>query len=42
VPREKVKEIAGQILSSDIPVRDIDIKEVEIEEIIRGIFSKKQ
>ncbi len=41
VPRERIKEIAGAILSSDLPVRDIDIGEVEIESVIRRIFTNK-
>jgi len=41
VPREKIKSTASAILSADLPVRDIDIGEVEIESVIRRIFSGK-
>ena len=40
VPRRKTKDLAGKILSSDLPVKDIDISEVDIDSIIRNIFSK--
>ncbi|MFZ2192790.1 MAG: ABC transporter ATP-binding protein [Candidatus Moraniibacteriota bacterium] len=39
-PREQVKEKAKEILSSDLPVDDIMIDEVEAESIIRDIFGK--
>ena len=42
VEREKVKEIATAILSSGLPVDDILIDEVDIDEVIRKIFIKKQ
>jgi ABC-2 type transport system ATP-binding protein len=38
VPRSAVKEKAIQILSSDLPVKDIDIGEENIDSIIRNIF----
>jgi len=41
VPREKLKETAVNILSSNLPVEDIDIGEEEIEKIVRHIFAKK-
>jgi len=40
VEREKVKEVAMAILSSDLPVDDILIDEVDIDEVIRKIFKK--
>lgn len=39
-PREQVKEKAKEILSSNLPVDDIMIDEVEAESIIRDIFGK--
>ncbi|MFZ2975663.1 MAG: ATP-binding cassette domain-containing protein [Candidatus Moraniibacteriota bacterium] len=39
-PREQVKEKAREILSSNLPVDDIMIDEVEAESIIRDIFGK--
>lgn len=39
-PREQVKEKAREILSSNLPVDDIMIDEVEAESIIRDIFRK--
>ncbi|EKD65201.1 MAG: hypothetical protein ACD_50C00158G0002 [uncultured bacterium] len=39
VPREKVKEVAGNILSSDLPVKDIEISEEDVDGIIRNIFA---
>lgn len=41
VSREKLKETAVNILSSGLPVEDIDIGEEEMEKIIRHIFAKK-
>jgi ABC-2 type transport system ATP-binding protein len=38
IPRKKIKEAAAQILSSNLPVRDIDIGEIRVEKIIRNIF----
>lgn len=38
VPRKKIKESAAKILSSELPVRDIDIGEIRVEKIIRNIF----
>ncbi len=40
VPRHKAKNVAARILSSDLPVDDILIDEVDIDEIIRKIFIK--
>lgn len=41
VPRKMAKHAAREILSSDLPVDDILIDEVEISEVVRQIFSKK-
>jgi len=38
VPRSEVKEKAIQILSSNLPVRDIEIGEDDVNSIIRNIF----
>jgi len=40
LPREEVKEKAREILSSNLPVDDIMIDEVEAQSIIRNIFQK--
>ena len=40
VERERVKEVAVQILSSDLAVDDLLINEVDIDEIIRKVFGK--
>jgi ABC-2 type transport system ATP-binding protein len=40
VPRAKVPEIAAQILKT-MPVVDINIKEIAIEEVIRSVFTTK-
>ncbi len=40
ISREQVKNVAAQILSSELPVDDILIDEVEVDEVIRKIFSK--
>lgn len=40
LPRGKVKEKAKEILSSNLPVDDIMIDEIEVERIIRNIFQK--
>ena len=42
VERQKMKEIASAIITSDLPVKDIDITEEDIESIIRNIFTKKR
>jgi len=42
VAREKVKNIAMDILSSNLPVDDIIIDEVEIDDIARQIFMEKR
>jgi ABC-2 type transport system ATP-binding protein len=39
VDREKAKDAAREILSSDLPVDDILIDEVEISDVVRKIFS---
>ncbi len=39
VEREKAKDVAREILSSDLPVDDILIDEVEISDVVRKIFS---
>lgn len=39
VPREYAKDVAKDILSSDLPVDDILIDEVEISDVVRKIFS---
>ncbi len=39
VKREKAKDIAAQILSSELPVDDILIDEIDIDDIIRKIFA---
>jgi ABC-2 type transport system ATP-binding protein len=41
VPRERVKGAASKILSSDLPVDDILIGEMEIDEVVRTIFGRK-
>ncbi|MFA5871706.1 MAG: ABC transporter ATP-binding protein [Parcubacteria group bacterium] len=42
VPREKAKNVARDILSSNLPVDDILIDEVEISDVVRKIFSKEK
>jgi len=42
VPRNKVKKIAVNILSSKLAIKDIDINEIDIEKIIRNIFVNKK
>ena len=39
VPRDKAKNVARDILSSDLPVDDILIDEVDISDVVRKIFS---
>jgi ABC-2 type transport system ATP-binding protein len=39
VPREKAKNVARDILSSNLPVDDILIDEVDISDVVREIFS---
>lgn len=39
VPREKAKDVARDILSSNLPVDDILIDEVDISDVVRKIFS---
>ena len=41
VERQKIKEVAGAIITSNLPVKDIDITEEDIESIVRNIFTKK-
>lgn len=40
VERERVKEVAVQILSSDLQVDDLLINEVDIDDIIRKVFGR--
>ena len=40
VDREKIKDVAKDILSSDLPVDDILIDEVDIDDVIRKIFKR--
>jgi ABC-2 type transport system ATP-binding protein len=42
VPREKAKNIARDILSSDLPVDDILIDEVDISDVVRKIFNNNK
>lgn len=42
VERNKIKETAARILSSDLPVDDIMIDEVDISRVIRKIFNGKK
>ena len=42
VVREKVKNIATEILLSKLPVDDIIIDEVEVDDIVRQIFTEKR
>jgi len=39
IPRKNIKEATAKILSSSLPVRDIDIGEIRVEKIIRNIFN---
>lgn len=40
IPRDQVKNIASQILSSTLPVDDILIDETDVDDVIRKIFQK--
>jgi ABC-2 type transport system ATP-binding protein len=40
VPRSKIAERTSKLLK-DLPIADINIKEVAIEEIIQHVFAKK-
>lgn len=40
ISRKDIKEVASKILSSELPVRDIEINEEDIESVIHNIFSK--
>jgi ABC-2 type transport system ATP-binding protein len=42
IPRDQVKEIASQILTSHLPVDDILIDEPEVDDIIRKIFGERK
>ena len=42
VPREKVKEVAAKLISSNLPIDDILIDEMPIDDIIRAIFQDKK
>jgi ABC-2 type transport system ATP-binding protein len=39
VPRDSVRDTATKILASSLPVKDIDISEVDVDSIIRNIFT---
>ncbi len=41
VPREQVSRVASEVLQS-LPVHDITIEEIDVDEIIRDIFAGKQ
>ena len=41
VPRDRVKSTASNILSSNLPIEDILIGEMEIDEVVRTIFGRK-
>lgn len=41
VPRENVKDIAAKLIASDLPIDDITIEEVPVDDIIRAIFEGK-
>jgi ABC-2 type transport system ATP-binding protein len=41
IPREKIKDVAAKILSSELPVDDILIDELDIQDVVRKIFSNK-
>lgn len=40
IPRDNVKNVASEILSSDLPVDDIMIDEADLDDVIRKIFAK--
>jgi ABC-2 type transport system ATP-binding protein len=42
VPRERVKQIAARMISADLPIDDILIDEMPIDDIIRVIFEGKE
>jgi ABC-2 type transport system ATP-binding protein len=39
IPRDGVRDAAAKILASELPVKDIDISEVDVDSIIRNIFT---
>ena len=41
VPRERIKQVAAQLLASDFPVDDILISEVAVDEVVREIFQTR-
>ncbi len=41
VSRKRVKDVAGEILKSDLPVSDIEISEDDVDSIIRNIFESR-
>ena len=41
VPKEKVKQVAAEILKN-LPVDDILINEIQVEEVIRKMFQEKK
>ncbi len=42
VPREQVRRIATEIMSSELPIDDVLIDEIPLEDIIRIIFEEKK
>lgn len=42
VPREQIKEIVKKIMDSDLPIEDINIDEMPIDDIIRVIFESNK
>lgn len=42
INRDRVKETAAELLSSSLPIVDISITEVPIDDVIRKIFAKKK
>lgn len=42
IPRNSSKEAAAKIISSNLPVDDILIDEIDIDEVVREIFSNKK
>jgi hypothetical protein len=42
VAREDAKDVAARIISSDLPIGDILIEEIPIDDIIRIIFENKE
>ncbi|HUQ30105.1 MAG TPA: ATP-binding cassette domain-containing protein [Candidatus Paceibacterota bacterium] len=42
VPRESVKKVAAQLISSNLPIEDILIDEMPVDDIIRVIFQEQK